>query len=254
MSANLIVGDGTPMEHWRHSRRLAELPEIAVASLVPCNSRAVIIAPHPDDEVLGSGGLLQLISALGRPVLLLSITDGTASHPGSTRWPAEHLAQVRTRESAEALARLQLPEGRLQWLRGGFQDSQVALCESALSAYIEQHLRPSDVLFSTWREDGHSDHDAVGRASSQAARAVGASVHELPIWTWHWAHDDDPRVPWARARKIRLSAQHLARKRHAARAFTSQLQVDPSTGSAPVLAPLALERLCQPFEVIFIQG
>ena len=48
--------------------------------------------------------------------------------------------------------------------------------------------------------------------------------------------------------------EHLARKRHAARAFTSQLQVDPSTGSAPVLAPLALERLCQPFEVVFIQG
>lgn len=109
------------------------------------------------------------------------------------------------------------------------------------------------MVFSTWREDGHCDHDAVGRASALAAKNVGAQVHELPIWTWHWAHDDDPRVPWHRARRIELSEQQVARKRDAAQAFTSQLHADPSTGAPAVLSPLALERLLQPFELVFVQ-
>lgn len=59
MKANLIVGSGTALAHWRQSERLANLPSIELAHLLPHGSRAVIVAPHPDDEVLGSGGLLQ---------------------------------------------------------------------------------------------------------------------------------------------------------------------------------------------------
>ena len=81
MKENLIVGSGTPLQHWRDSQRLANLPSVEVTELVPQGSRAVIVAPHPDDEVLGTGGLLQLINTLNRPLLLISVTDGTASHP-----------------------------------------------------------------------------------------------------------------------------------------------------------------------------
>lgn len=254
MKPNLIVGAGTTPEHWRDSERLANLPHIEVDTLVPLSGRAVVVAPHPDDEVLGSGGLLQMLSALGRSILLISVTDGTASHPGSSRWPAEHLSEIRALESEEALRRLQLNSHTLQWVRGRFADSQVAASEQALTAFIKQHLQPNDVVFSTWREDGHCDHDAVGRASARAAQAAGLRLHEIPVWTWHWAHEHDTRVPWQRARKICLSPQKVARKRYALEAFTSQLQADPSTGAAPVLGPLVLERLLQPFEVVFIQG
>lgn len=253
MKANLIVGSGTALAHWRQSERLANLPSIELAHLLPHGSRAVIVAPHPDDEVLGSGGLLQMANTLGRSILLISVTDGTASHPGSSRWPTHDLAHQRASESEQALARLGLALPRLQWVRGGFADSQVQAREAALGTFIQQFLRPTDVVFSTWREDGHCDHDAVGRASALAAKNVGAQVHELPIWTWHWAHDDDPRVPWHRARRIELSEQQVARKRDAAQAFTSQLSADPSTGAPAVLSPLALERLLQPFELVFVQ-
>ncbi|TWR86892.1 PIG-L deacetylase family protein [Pseudomonas saxonica] len=251
MTTNLIVGAGTGLDHWRNARCLADMRPIDLTRLVPDGARAVIIAPHPDDEILGCGGLLQLLHAAGRSLLLISITDGTASHPGSTAWPAERLRQVRPQESEEALTRLGL--SGLNWVRGGFEDTQVATCEDAVSAFIKQHLRPGDVVFATWREDGHSDHDAVGRASSRAAKAVGATLHEVPIWAWHWAHNDDPRVPWKRARKVCLSPYAIARKRYAAQAFTSQLEQDPSTGLEAVLPAPVLERLLQPFEVVFIQ-
>lgn len=252
MRANPIVGQGTTLHQWQGSRHLAELQSIDVLSLVPPGSRAVIIAPHPDDEVLGCGGLLQLLAAAGRPLQLISVTDGSASHPGSERWPVERLSVIRPQESAEALRRLGLPMHRLKWLRGGFTDTQVVAQEQQLRIFIESHLRPNDVVFTTWREDGHSDHEAVGRASAEAARQVGATCHELPVWTWHWATPEDAFVPWQRARKILLTPAQVARKRHAVHAFASQLEGDAQAGLAPVLAQYVIERLLQPFEVVFL--
>ncbi|MGK9559270.1 PIG-L family deacetylase, partial [Salmonella enterica subsp. enterica] len=94
----------------------AQLPQISVEQLVPAGHRAVIIAPHPDDEVLGCGGLLQGLAMLDRQIQLISVTDGSASHPGSRRWPVERLSIVRPQESAQALHRLGLPMHSLQWL------------------------------------------------------------------------------------------------------------------------------------------
>ncbi len=252
VKANPIVGQGTPLRAWQGSTQVAGLPLISVQELVPEGHRAVIVAPHPDDEVLGCGGLLQGLAALGRDLQLVSVTDGCASHPGSSRWPAQRLGRVRAQESAEALQRLGLPVRRLPWLRGGFADSQVHQREDELCEFIQRNLQPRDVVFTTWREDGHCDHEAVGRACARAARAVGAHLVELPVWTWHWATPEDPRVPWHRARKIALAPQALARKRHALHAFTSQLEGDPQVDLPPVLPPYVLERLLQPFEVVFV--
>ena len=252
MKANPIVGQGTPLHQWQRSSHLAQLAEIDVLQMVPEGSRAVIIAPHPDDEVLGCGGFLQVLAAAGRPLQLISVTDGSASHPGSACWPVERLSAVRPQESAEALRRLGLPLHSLKWLRGGFADSQVAARETELCDFIERYLRPGDVVFTTWREDGHCDHEAVGRASAEAARRVGATLYELPVWTWHWASPEDCAVPWDRARKILLSPYQVARKRHAIHAFASQLEGDPQIGLPPVLAPYVVDRLLQPFEVVFI--
>ena len=252
MRSNPIVGQGTSLHQWQASRHLAEVPSIDILELVPPGSRAVIVAPHPDDEVLGCGGLLQLLANAGRDLQLISVTDGSASHPGSARWPVERLSVVRPQESAEALRRLGLPMHRLKWLRGGFSDTQVAAQEHALSDFIESHLRPGDVVFATWCEDGHCDHEAVGRASLAAARRIGATCHELPVWTWHWAAPEDAGVPWQRARKIALTPAQVARKRHAVHAFASQLEGDPDAGLAPVLAPYVIDRLLQPFEVVFL--
>ncbi|WP_460143212.1 PIG-L deacetylase family protein [Pseudomonas sp. S3_B08] len=252
MKDNPIVGQGTSLQQWQGSRRLAELPAIDVLDLVPLGSRAVIIAPHPDDEVLGCGGIMQLLAAAGRPLQLISVTDGSASHPGSQRWTVERLSVVRPQESAEALRRLGLPMHSLKWLRGGFTDTQVAAQETGLSEFIAGYLHANDVVFTTWRQDGHSDHEAVGRASVEAARRVGATCLELPVWTWHWATPEDASVPWESARKILLSPTHIARKRHAAHAFASQLEGDRDVGLGPVLAPYVLDRLLQPFEVVFL--
>ncbi|MET1077679.1 MAG: PIG-L family deacetylase [Pseudomonas sp.] len=252
MNAFPIEDLGTPLAAWKHSSRLARLPVITPQRLVPTYARAVIVAPHPDDEVLGCGGLMQLLSQAGRPLQLISVTDGSASHPGSSRWSAARLSVIRPQESAAALRRLGLCMTRLKWIRGGFPDSQVSRRESSLAAFVQRYLRPGDVVFTTWRQDGHPDHEAVGRAVATAAARVGAVVHELPIWAWNWLTPEDREFPWNRACKVQLDIWSQARKRHAVQAFVSQLAGDREAGLAPILAPHVLERLLQPFELVLL--
>jgi GlcNAc-PI de-N-acetylase len=46
-------------------------------------SSAVIVAAHPDDEILGAGGTMALLAAAGTRLRLVAVTDGEASHPGT---------------------------------------------------------------------------------------------------------------------------------------------------------------------------
>ena len=248
----MLTGHGTSPQAWKASKRLAEVAPIGCEQLVPANKRAVIIAPHPDDEILGSGGLLQLLHQEKRPLLLISVTNGDSCHRHSTLWDEQRLGIIRSQESAEALSRLGLSHSTLKWIHGGFPDAQVAQHEQELQRFLATYLQPSDVVFTTWREDGHSDHEAVAQAALRACANLGAVCYEMPIWAWHWAAPEDPRIPWERARKILLDHNAQARKRHAIQAFASQLYSDPASPQKPKLTPAMLQRWQQPFELFFL--
>ena len=48
-----------------------------VRSLLQRPGRVVLVAPHPDDEVLALGGSLAMLARSGREVLVVAVTDGT---------------------------------------------------------------------------------------------------------------------------------------------------------------------------------
>ncbi len=249
--ASLSEGRRGPPQIWNSAPQLAKITPVAPSTLVPPGARVVIIAPHPGDEVLTCGGLLQLFSNLEHPLQLISITDGSASHPGSQVWPASRLSVVRPQESAEALRRLGMPLHSLKWIRGGFSDNALAAREPQLSQFIARYLHPGDVVFTTWCNDGNSDHDSVGRAAARACDLVGARLYEVPVWAWHWPATESAMIPWQRARKVRLDTWSVARKLHAAHAYASQLAGDPQIGLAPILAQVLLERMREPYEIVF---
>lgn len=250
--APLVEGRRGPAQIWNSAPQLAQIPAINPTTLVPPGTRVVVIAPHPGDEVLACGGLLQLLSTLDYSLQLISVTDGSASHPGSNVWPAKRLSVVRPQESVEALRRLGVPLHSLKWIRGGFTDNALPAREQQLSQFIARYLQPGDVVFSTWRADGNDDHDAVGRAAAKACLLVGARLHELPIWAWHWPAREAINIPWRQARKIRLDTWSVARKLHAAHAYASQLAGDPEIGLLPMMAQVLLERMREPYEIVFL--
>ena len=249
-NARAIKGNGTPEATWQNSGRLWSLPEVDSAILVPPGSRAVIVSPHPDDEILGTGGLLAQLSDLGRKVLIIAVTDGTASHPDSPEWPTARLAETRPQETRDALQRLHMRHVAL--VRLHLPDGGGETFESELEEALKALLEPGDIVFGTWRFDGHPDHESVGRAVTTVAGALDLPFVEVPVWTWHWATPEDSRVPWSRARRIVLDAPTLARKVHAVQAFRSQIEADDSTGRAPILPDHVIERLTRPYEVVLI--
>lgn len=247
--ARKIHGGGTPESAWQAWPPLWTLPCVNLQDLVPRDARAVIVAPHPDDEVLGTGGLIAELARCHRDVLLIAVTDGTASHPRSTTWPPDRLALERPLETQRALACLGAAGQPV--MRLGFQDGTLQHHEPQLIQALSPHVSARDVLITTWRQDGHPDHEACGRACASVVARTRARLVEVPIWTWHWASPADARVPWARACQLPLTDGVAQAKRQAVRAFKSQTEPDASSLEGCVLPPAALERLLRPMEVFF---
>ena len=243
-----IAGVGTPAAAWRDDPQLARVPLAAPAQLLAPYARIVIVAPHPDDEILACGGLLQAAARHGLAHLLVAVTDGEASHPGSQAWPPSRLRLERPRETLAALACLGIDQPAV--LRLAFADGGVTACEDALAARLAAILRPGDLVITTWRYDAHPDHEACARACARAAPACGASLLETPVWGWHWSAPGDGAMPLAQARKLALTPAMLARKRAALMCFHSQTGAD-GRSAGPVLPAHAIERILHPFELVF---
>lgn len=246
----LIQGPSTTERAWSRARTIADMPCLSAQDLVSPQARLVVVAPHPDDEILMAGGLLQQLLALGRRAVVVAVTDGEASHPQSSIWPAGRLLQERPLESQAAIRRL--AASACETRRLGLPDGRLRDHASELRTALSDIVVATDVVLTTWRLDGHPDHDTCGDQSAAVAAGFGAILIEAPVWMWHWSTPADPRVPWARARRLQLSARQIERKRDAVSAFSSQLEADTSTGAGPVLSESVLCRVARPDEVYFV--
>lgn len=245
----VIAGAGTSADAWRADAALAAVPIIDCVELVGSAKRVVVVAPHPDDEILACGGLLQQLAALHLPLLLVAVTDGEASHPGSTTWTRERLQSVRPDETLAALAVLGIAAPAVTRL--AFPDGGVAAHEAALAQALGLQISAHDLVITTWRHDGHPDHEASARACAAAVAACGATLVEVPIWGWHWSRPGDAAMPLGSARRLMLDEATLAKKRAALACFESQLVSDAASGHDAILTRNTLERLLNPFEMVF---
>ncbi len=241
-----LSGTGTAEERWRRwshlcpARHLDTMPE-----------QVIVVAPHPDDEVLGAGGTLARWARAASEITLVAVTDGERSHPDSPTWSTAAMARQRRTESEAAWARLGLDFHRVVRLVVG--DGEVTGSESELTSALTRLSTPDTLLLATWPGDGHPDHEAVGRATRRAADIAGCGYAFYPVWMWHWASPADPRVPWHRARSVALETEFAAAKRSAAGEFVSQTQpLSACPADQPVLPRYALDRLLREFEVFFV--
>lgn len=238
---NPIDRPGTDEASWRAWPRLAQLPEADVAGW----PSVLVVAAHPDDEVLGVGGTMGLLAAAGARLRLISVTDGEASHRDAAS-PAT-LAERRSAETAAALRLLGAQSAEVLRLR--VPDTGVAVWEARLAARFGDLAAGFDVCLAPWAEDMHADHEAVGRA----ARRAGLPVLFYPVWMWHWALPGDPRVPWHRALRVQLPPAMARRKQAAIGCFVSQLEHRGRAGG-PVLAPGIIAHFTRDHEVLLRDG
>ncbi|RBY77193.1 PIG-L family deacetylase [Geodermatophilus sp. TF02-6] len=211
---------------------------------------ALVCAAHPDDDVLAVGSLMRCLGDAGVALRLLAATDGEGSHPGSSVLDPPELARRRVAEVAAALAVLGVAPAATVRLR--LPDSGLAAVEEELTTAVVGAAEGADVVLAPWDGDAHPDHEALGRAAAAAAAAVGAPLLAFPVWTWHWAAPADRRVPWDRARVVRVPPPLRAARRAAVACFATQVRpLGPAPEDAVVLPPEVLAHFDRDVEVVF---
>jgi N-acetylglucosamine malate deacetylase 1 len=165
------------------ARRSRELP--------PFSGPLLVIAPHPDDETLGCGGLIARQLRARAPVHVVFITNGEASHRGHPTMTAEEVARSRR---AEALAALEVlgatdavavctflaaPDGKLDRLSAAESDAVLAALREKIT-----RLQPQFIC-APYQHGGSSEHTAVFSLVESACRtATDTVLLEYPVWAW----------------------------------------------------------------------
>lgn len=197
----------------------------------------LVVAPHPDDETLGAGGLMYAMSRSGCSVTVLSVTDGEAAYPD---W--SDLNAVRAQELDDAL--LVLGAGAIRTQRLHIPDGRTVHAQLRLREAIEALARPPCLLVAPYERDGHPDHEAVGRVCLEIAARLGLALVRYPVWAWHHAGVDllsDHR--WVRYPLTRAGS---AAKSRALQCFRSQLEPE---GRIPIVPAHVLPYFQRAYEM-----
>lgn len=140
-------------------------------------ARAVCVAPHPDDEVFGCGGLLALLAQQGTPVRSLVLTGGDKAQDSRTSDP-EHARQRRS-ESGQAASILGTQPPRFL----DFEDRHLAYSPAlvqAIASELTEALQADSgtaaaaqplLLLLPSLAEAHPDHQAAALAGLAAAQA-----------------------------------------------------------------------------------
>jgi LmbE family N-acetylglucosaminyl deacetylase len=181
--------------------------------------RFTIVAAHPDDEVLGCGGLVARLVAAGAEASLLTLTGVTSSRAGA---PA---ATVETEQGAATRVlgivkqrRLDFPDNRLD---------TVPLLELVREVEREHEFAPELVLTHA-PGDLNVDHRLAHQATLTAFRPTGArSPRLLGFETVSSTEWQDPALMVFRPNCWVDISAHLDTKLEAMRCYASELRAPP---------------------------
>lgn len=161
--------------------------------------KCVVIAPHPDDESLGCGGLISTLGKLKSQIYVLYTTDGSMSHPNSENSNPEERRVIREGEAVRALSMLGVKKENVYFLRG--KDSALPIRGQegfdAFASQISQLIAAvnPDLIVMPYRLDPHCDHRATWEMTKEAINAVHyrGDVFEYAIWLYDLGTEEDLR-------------------------------------------------------------
>jgi len=126
-------------------------------------NRVLVFAAHPDDEIIGCGGTIARLSAMGKQVFVVTFCAGETGY--STPEMKDKIAEMR-RAEAEACNRVLGITERVilgKPTQGVVNDRETYQeCVRLIRRY-----RP-DVIFTHWNEDKHRDHRAISAITDEA--------------------------------------------------------------------------------------
>jgi LmbE family N-acetylglucosaminyl deacetylase len=185
----------------------------------------IVVAPHPDDESLGCGGLIAEACRQDLRGKVVIVSDGAGSHPNSKAYPPKRLRSLREEEAKRAGRALGLgPEDMVfLGLPDRFVPHEGADAERAIAAIVDcMGELDAGSIFVSWRHDPHCDHES----SYRIAREVQRRVSEVKLFEYVvWGHTLPPAMevePIRGGFRILIDQDALEKKRCAIAAHRSQ--------------------------------
>ena len=221
----------------------------------------VVIAPHPDDEALGCGGLLALLHQAGQATAAVLVSDGSMSHPNSNTFSPEARRAVREAEFRHALTILGADAAEPLLLR--LPDSRVPATADAagFGAAVEQlraflTKQQATTVLVPWRRDPHPDHRATTALVQLALAGLSQPPRRLEyvVWAWERAAPEDLPTAADAVQGFRLDTRAVvAQKQRAVAAHRSQVAPGVFTDDAGgfLLSEEMLAHFSVPYEVYF---
>jgi N-acetylglucosamine malate deacetylase 1 len=199
------------------------------------NSTVLVVAPHPDDEVLGCGGTIARHVAAGDPVYVLVVSRGAIDIYGED---SEDEVRQESKTAHDLLGVkqtffLDFPAPKLDSVPGYQLASAIA--------QVMRDVKP-EMVYLPHRGDIHADHQVVHLATLVAARPINqCSVRKLLCYeTLSETEWSQPMADTAFIPNVFVDiSDYLERKLQAMACYQSELQVAPHPRSLNALAALA---------------
>lgn len=192
--------------------------------------RVLIVAPHPDDEVIGCGGLIARLVEEGNAPQIIVMTGGEGSH-GKDCADTAAIIKARRGLTRNALSILGVPEQNLHEL--DFKDGGITAESEQMNRLKDliDSIKPDTVLVPHWGE-GWPDHVNTAKIIKSLAPPT-VQVWEYCVWMWYyqvWRGLD-----WATAASLRLTPREHELKVKAVDAYIRPLAPDgkPWSGVLP---------------------
>ena len=144
----------------------------------PPGERALVLAPHPDDETFGMGGSLRLLTDAGKRVKVLVLTAGEKADAKTN--DRQKYSSSREKEAVKAFRMLGVTE--YEFLR--FPDRELLshrdAVQEAINAIVSEFV--PDVIYSPSSIELHPDHRIAGGLAYELSRrekAVRCIFYEI---------------------------------------------------------------------------
>jgi LmbE family N-acetylglucosaminyl deacetylase len=204
-------------------RAIRALPHGTVDQILR-DETPIILAPHPDDEVIGCGALIAASALAGRAPVIVYITDGSGSHPNSRLFPRPALIALRQHEGRLASRVLGVASTRVHFL--GVRDTATPQDGPELAAAAQTIIEtirhyPNPVVFAPWINDPHGDHQSVSKMATLVCRILMA--RHLSYVVWGWTLPDDLPIEGEIAGCRFPVDRERQRKSRALQAYQSQI-------------------------------
>lgn len=213
------------------------------------NQTLLVIAPHPDDEVLGCGGMIKRIKEEGGKVYILFMTVGTTADYSAT---GSSSLQERIQEIEKVAEFMEYDDYAIAFPGNNHHLKLDNIPQLEIISAIEKNtkvslnnIRPT-IIACPQPADYNQDHRACAKAVFAACRPAPNDFKSLTpiVLTYEFAATalwsiESPRTPNV---FIKLNQIHLDTKIKAMELYSSQVRVGSNPRSVTAIQSLAISR------------